>query len=619
MVTLRKKISKSLTLKLLLVYILGMLVLLFVILRVQSNVLTKNLLLLQKAKFEKLGNTIAAASSSPMNNFNFSLLNKFASQILKDKDVVDVIFLDLKGNRLNAKENAASREKKENISVDNSLAIITYTYPILSDGSKIGTLKIQTTNKSMDAFSSNLQFKISLAFIFGLVLFILLAWYSSSKFIVVPLNALLSSIKLFKNGEKDIKFKVKSTDEIGVLGLSLKEMIKSILESGAKLELERKEAKRRDEEALRKMEEKNDYLSRSTSNLLIHLEKFEKGDLTVHVISEKADDDIGKLFNGFNTAVENIKKMIIHISEAIEATASAIAEITSSSEQMATGAQEQSAQASEVADAIKQMSKTILETTQNAGVAAHTAKDAGVIANEGGSVVNETVSRMNRIADVVSEAAVAVKELGKNSDQIGKIIQVIDDIADQTNLLALNAAIEAARAGEQGRGFAVVADEVRKLAERTTKATKEIACMIKQIQKVTGGVILSIQQGADEVEKGKELAAKSGASMEDVVNSTDKVVDIVNQVATASEEQASVSEHISKNIESISEVTHQSAAGVQQIAKASEDLNRLTENLQGLISRFKIDNGNDFGKNERAISNYHLSDGGRFNENRFLT
>lgn len=173
---------------------------------------------------------------------------------------------------------------------------------------------------------------------------------------------------------------------------------------------------------------------------------------------------------------------------------------------------------------------------------------------------------------------------------IWEIIQVIDDIADQTNLLALNAAIEAARAGEQGRGFAVVADEVRKLAERTTKATKEIAEMINQIQKDTAGAVSSIEEGNVEVESGKKMAVKAGESLQEIIKATDKVQDVVNMVASASEEQSSASEQISRNIEAISSVTNQSAAGTQQIARAAEDLNRLTSNLEVMIGHFKLNN-----------------------------
>ena len=181
-----------------------------------------------------------------------------------------------------------------------------------------------------------------------------------------------------------------------------------------------------------------------------------------------------------------------------------------------------------------------------------------------------------------------MRELGKSSDQIGEIISVIDDIADQTNLLALNAAIEAARAGDQGRGFAVVADEVRKLAERTTKATKEIAGMIKKIQADTTGAVRSMEEGTTEVERGIKLADRAGTSLQEIVGVSQKLTDMVTQIAAAGEEQSSASEQISKNVEGISKVTGETAQGTQQIARAAEDLNRLTENLQQLVAAFKV-------------------------------
>jgi methyl-accepting chemotaxis protein len=195
---------------------------------------------------------------------------------------------------------------------------------------------------------------------------------------------------------------------------------------------------------------------------------------------------------------------------------------------------------------------------------------------------------MKRIADVVNRSAETVKALGNSSNQIGEIIVVIDDIADQTNLLALNAAIEAARAGEQGRGFAVVADEVRKLAERTTKATKEISGMIKSIQADTAGAVSSMEEGTHEVDSGIKLADRAGASLREIVGMIQNLTDMVAQIASASEQQSSASEQISKNVDAISKVTGETASGTQQVARAAEDLNRLTENLQQLVSKFKL-------------------------------
>ncbi len=490
-----------------------------------------------------------------------------------------------------------------------------------------GMIKIQEDLMNRDshlAASSINELNLSLWVIFaiGLIISIFIG-ITTTKLIKTPLLEINDVAQTISSGDLTKRVNYKSKDEFGELGTAFNEMVDNIQIANDAVRKEKAAVEQKVKEAVAESEKNSEYLSRSTNQLLGAMTKFANGDLTVSVNSEIKDDDIGQLFDGFNTAVKNIKNMIEQVMDSVKATASATSEISSSSEQMAAGAQEQSAQATEIAGAVEEMSATILETTKNAGIAAKSAKEAGVIANDGGTVVNETVVGMNRIAEVVSEAAIAVKELGTNSNKIGEIIQVIDDIADQTNLLALNAAIEAARAGEQGRGFAVVADEVRKLAERTTKATKEIAGMIKEIQKDTGGVITSIEQGAIEVEKGKDLAAKAGASMEDIVSSTNKVVDVINQVAAASEEQASASEQISLNIEGINTVTHQSAAGVQEIAKSSENLNKLTKNLISVISQFKTGKESSSTKEvseDVLISNYHVSDNGSFTkDNNLLT
>ena len=331
----------------------------------------------------------------------------------------------------------------------------------------------------------------------------------------------------------------------------------------------------------------------------------ENADLNSQFNSDRGDE-IGELQRSFDKFVTSIKETLLQVAEASSAVASASSEISSSTEEMAAGAQEQTSQAGEVASAVEEMTKTIVENSRNASSTAETAKHAKVAAEQGGTVVEETVKGMNRIAAVVNQSAQTVKALGKSSDQIGEIIGVIDDIADQTNLLALNAAIEAARAGEQGRGFAVVADEVRKLAERTTKATKEIAGMIKQIQGETSGAVKAMEEGTKEVEKGKELADKAGASLKEIVEISQQVTDMVAQIAAASEEQSSASEQISKNVEAISTVTGETASGTQQIARAAEDLNRLTENLQQVVQRFNLSNKGE----QRPVASSRRSEGG---------
>jgi methyl-accepting chemotaxis protein len=329
-------------------------------------------------------------------------------------------------------------------------------------------------------------------------------------------------------------------------------------------------------------------ITRPVRELASVVETIANGDLTRQV-EQHSKDEVGALSASFKKMVQNLRDTIVQVSEASAAVASASTEISSSTEQMAAGSQEQTSQAAEVASAVEEMTKTIVENSKNASNTAETAKAAKTSAEDGGRVVEETIVGMKRIAEVVNKSAETVKALGKSSDQIGEIIGVIDDIADQTNLLALNAAIEAARAGEQGRGFAVVADEVRKLAERTTKATKEIAGMIKTIQGDTSGAVTSMEEGTKEVDSGIKLADRAGASLKEIVDLIQKLTDMVTQIASASEQQSSASEQISKNVEAISTVTGETAAGTNQIARAAEDLNRLTERLQQSLSRFKVE------------------------------
>ncbi|MBU2492100.1 MAG: 4Fe-4S binding protein [Bacteroidetes bacterium] len=346
---------------------------------------------------------------------------------------------------------------------------------------------------------------------------------------------------------------------------------------------------------LNKVHNCNLYLEKLEDQVALNLEnvnKFSDGDLSV-VFDDQGNTEVSILFKELNTAARHFKETIIGLIDSIQLISQTSSKLLISSDEMAAGAKEQSYQTNNVSNAVEQMASTIMDTNHNAGIAAEKSKLAGEIARSGGSVVQETVNGMKKIALVVSQSAEIIKELGNNSDQIGEIIQVIDDIADQTNLLALNAAIEAARAGEQGRGFAVVADEVRKLAERTTKATKEIAGMIKRIQNDTSGAVIAIDKGTEEVEKGKELAEKAGESLKEIIKGTYEVVDVVNKVAEISEEQSGAAELISKNIEGINIVAHESAQGVQQIAIAADDLNRLTENLQNLVGRFNLGNRNE--------------------------
>ncbi len=338
------------------------------------------------------------------------------------------------------------------------------------------------------------------------------------------------------------------------------------------------------------MVNKEEYLSNNVRNILEEMEKFSHGDLSVELHSERKDDDIAKLFNGFNETVAKIRDLISQLVEAVSATASASTQISASSEEMAAGAQEQSSQTSEVASAVEEMAKTIVETSINANNAAKASAEAKKEGIEGFEKLKETQEGMIKINSATDTTTQIVNSLTQKTASIGEITRVIDEIADQTNLLALNAAIEAARAGEQGRGFAVVADEVRKLAERTTKATKEIGNTIKSIQSEAKEADEATLATSNAVHQGMEMINSMSELLKHILTSFDNVTMEISQVASASEQQSATVEEISKNIEGINHVAQEAAQGVQQIAQAAEDLNRLTENLSQIASYFKIDN-----------------------------
>ncbi len=245
-------------------------------------------------------------------------------------------------------------------------------------------------------------------------------------------------------------------------------------------------------------------------------------------------DEVGELQRAFDQFVSTIHSTLQKVHEASASVAGASSQISASTEELAAGAREQSEQASHGSAAVEEMTKAILENSQNANRAVEIAQRAREAAEHGGAIVDDSIREMQAIASVVRGAADTVGHLGQSSEEIGEIINVIDDIADQTNLLALNAAIEAARAGEQGRGFAVVADEVRKLAERTTKATKEITTMIKQIQADTQGAVSSMHDGTTKVDGGIALVEKAGASLREIVESSQGVSTTVSENAAAS-------------------------------------------------------------------------------------
>lgn len=425
-------------------------------------------------------------------------------------------------------------------------------------------------------------------FIVFTILFALVTAYLIGTIITRPVKKLQTLATEISAGNYDAKVDVAAQDEIGQLAVMLNGMAEKIKSSRHELLTEKAGVEKKVEDAVQESENQKKYLSESIDLILIEMKRFENGDLTAN-LAVRSDDEIGRLFTGFNRAVANIREMLLRVDQAVSLTTETSYEILNKSAEMSDGSNRQSNEVSKITASIERMTLKITETSGNAASAAESAGKSVNVATDGGRDVENTLSGIKSLAQVVADSTEKVTLLGKNSSEIGSIVKVIDDIADQTNLLALNAAIEAARAGEQGRGFAVVADEVRKLAEKTTRATKEIESMIKQIQSETESVVKVMNEGKKRVDNDVTNAVKAGNSLSEIINSSKELVDKINLVAKANDEQTVEAEQISHRIDSINQVAYQVVAGNEDITRKSEELKQMMENLRDLVNGFTVE------------------------------
>ncbi|MBJ6724506.1 methyl-accepting chemotaxis protein [Geomonas sp. Red875] len=312
-----------------------------------------------------------------------------------------------------------------------------------------------------------------------------------------------------------------------------------------------------------------------------------EGDLTKRLVVEGSDEfaDAAKALNRF---MDKLDHTLAAVQQTTTSLTSAAHQLNTASEKMAGGTESVAIEAASVANASEEMAATSQEIANNCYLAANSAKEAATLTEKGFEIVRHTVEGIKDRGNLTRQNAAAIASLGDRSDKIGDIVNTIEDIADQTNLLALNAAIEAARAGEQGRGFAVVADEVRALAERTTRATREIGDMIKGIQQETRSAITSMEEGVRGTERGASEAEQLESALKNILDQVQAVTGQVNQIACAIEEQTATTNNISSNILRISEATGEASRGAQDTAGASATLTQLSDDMKRLMVQFKL-------------------------------
>ncbi|WP_338448003.1 methyl-accepting chemotaxis protein [Niallia oryzisoli] len=353
------------------------------------------------------------------------------------------------------------------------------------------------------------------------------------------------------------------------------------------------------------------------TQLIEYAQKIASGDLSAEDIKTKNNDEIGELGNALNFMAKNLREVIQQVSSSAERVSTssedlhqiamqtnhATEQISITMSQMAVSVDKQAQSVEETSQTVNEISDGVYQIADNAQNVTCTAKNASEKAAEGGHAINTAVQQMNSIQDTVTGLAVAVKGLGVRSEEIGQIVEVITGIAAQTNLLALNAAIEAARAGEHGRGFAVVADEVRKLAEQSAGSAKQISMLISAIQEETSKAVVSMEIVSKEVASGIGIVNEAGGSFENIEESINEVNEQIQKVSTAVQQMVTGTEQMVQSMQLITDVTETAASGTQQVAAATDEqlasmqeisasaslLANMADELQVIIKKFKTE------------------------------
>ncbi|WP_329958692.1 methyl-accepting chemotaxis protein [Psychrobacter sp. I-STPA10] len=344
-------------------------------------------------------------------------------------------------------------------------------------------------------------------------------------------------------------------------------------------------------ERAQKIQEENERNQMAILRLLDELGDLAEGDLTVN--ATVSEDFTGAIADSVNFAIDQLRQLVL----AINTTAVRVAQSSEATQltaiELAEASEQQAQEIAGVSAAINEMAVSIDQVSANAAQSTAVAKQSVAIAYNGAEVVQRSIEGMNTIREQIQETSKRIKRLGESSQEIGDIVGLINDIADQTNVLALNAAIQASMAGEAGRGFAVVADEVQRLAERSANATKQIETLVKTIQADTNEAVMSMESTTTEVVRGARLAKDAGEALEEVQTVSNTLADLIQNISEAAQQQASSAGHISKTMDVIQDITSQTSSGTLATARSVGQLNEMAAALQESVSGFKLDDSEE--------------------------
>ena len=356
--------------------------------------------------------------------------------------------------------------------------------------------------------------------------------------------------------------------------------------------LRRRQEAETESERARQIQEENERNQIAILRLLDELGDLAEGDLTVN--ATVSEDFTGAIADSVNFAIDQLRQLVLVINSTADRVSQSSEQTQMNAVELAEASEHQAQEIAGVSAAINEMAVSIDQVSTNATESATVAQRSVAIAYNGADVVQRSIEGMNVIRDQIQETSKRIKRLGESSQEIGDIVSLINDIADQTNVLALNAAIQASMAGEAGRGFAVVADEVQRLAERSANATKQIETLVKTIQADTSEAVMSMESTTSEVVRGARLAKDAGEALEEVQSVSNTLAELIQNISNAAQQQADSAGHISNTMNIIQDITSQTSSGTMATARSVGELSEMAVALQESVTGFKLSNDDEF-------------------------